>query len=130
VNPNKLNYDMKNLRNITLVAMILFLASCGVSGPAMNMKALVTKNPVGTKVGIAEKKVWFGLAFDVDLGIAAAAKKGNITKVATVDREVISGFFNVTYRTIVTGTSGDEGSSTEDSSKSKKRSRSKTKGRR
>jgi hypothetical protein len=119
---------MKNLRNITLVAMILFMASCGVSGPAMNMKALITKNPVGTKVGIAEKKIWFGLAFDVDLSITAAAKKGNITNIATVDREIIGGLFNATYRTIVTGTNDEP--EAEESTKNKKRSRSKSKGRR
>ncbi|MBL4709878.1 MAG: hypothetical protein JKY48_15710 [Flavobacteriales bacterium] len=114
---------MKKLQNILLVAVILSLASCSAGGPVMNAKALVTKNEMGSKVGIAEKTVWLGLAFNVDLSITAAAKKGKITKIATVDTEVIPGFLSVTYRTIVTGTNDEP----EPEKKKKKKRRSKKK---
>lgn len=120
---------MKKIRNITMVAMILFLASCSFSGPVMNNKVLVTTNPVGSKVGVAEETVWLGLfPLHVDLSIATAAKKGKITKIATVDYEVISKIFRRTYRTTVTGTNDEVEEAPK--GKKKRKSRSRSKGRR
>ncbi len=84
--------------------MIAFLSSCAVSGPATAPKALVTKNPIGAKKGVAEKTIWLGIWIgNTDLSITKAAKKGKITKIATVDSEVHAKLFRATYRTIVTG---------------------------
>ena len=117
---------MKNLKNIILGAVILFMASCSFSGPVIVPKALVTKNPVGDKVGIAETKVWLGLfPMDIDVSIATAAKKGKITKIATVDSEVQGGFLSTTYRTIVTGTN-DEVEEEPKKGRRKRRSRSRS----
>jgi len=55
------------------------------------------------KTGVASKKVWFGIAKDVDVSIATAAKNGGIKRVATVDYGMKSGIFSVTYFTRVTG---------------------------
>jgi hypothetical protein len=63
---------------------------------------MVTKAS-SVKTGKIEKKIWFGISFDTDLSIASAAKKANITKIATVDRGVKGGLFSKTYFTIVTG---------------------------
>lgn len=99
---------MKFLRNITFIGIIAFLSSCAVSGPTTAPKALVTKNPIGTKVGIAEKTIWFGIWIgNTDLSITTAAKNGKITKIATVDSEVHASLFRTTYRTIVTGTNDE-----------------------
>lgn len=95
---------MKYLKSLTIICFVGLLSSCSISGPYVMPKALVTKNSVGTKVGIAEKKTYFGIMFgSADLGIVAAAKKGGITKVATVDSEIVSRFIVTTYRTKVTG---------------------------
>lgn len=117
----KIEEHMKNIRNIAVIMMVMILSSCSVSGPLTAPKALVTKNPIGSKVGIAEQTFILGLFYfgDGDLSIVKAAKKGNITKVATVDAEIVSGFFTTTYRTIVTGTNDEP----EEETKTKKRSR-------
>lgn len=95
---------MKILRNIVLIGAVAMLSSCAVSGPAISPQALVTENPMGQKEGIAETRIWLGIWIgNHDLSITKAAKNGNITKVATVDREIQGGFLNTTYRTIVTG---------------------------
>lgn len=95
---------MKFIRNITLFGVIVFLSSCAVSGPQTVPSALVTKNDVGTKEGVAERTIWLGIWIgNTDLSITKAAKNGKITKIATVDSEVESGFLKTTYRTIVTG---------------------------
>ncbi|MDB9774647.1 TRL-like family protein [Vicingaceae bacterium] len=95
---------MKLIHTITIGCFVALLSSCSISGPYTYPKALVTKNSVGTKVGIAEKKAYFGIMFgDADLSITTAAKKGNITKVATVDQEIVSGFIVTKFRTKVTG---------------------------
>jgi len=95
---------MKRIFLAIIVVAGLSLSSCSVSGPYTSPTALVTTNSVGDKMGVAERRVWFGLHFGhTDLSITKAAKNGNITKVASVDSEVRSGFFNVTYKTIVTG---------------------------
>lgn len=95
---------MKRIINISLLGVIIFLSSCAVSGPATVPSALVTSNDVGSKEGVAEKTIWFGIWIgNSDLSITKAAKDGNITKVATVDSEVEAKLFRATYRTIVTG---------------------------
>lgn len=55
------------------------------------------------KEGIAKKKVWLGMAFNVDVSIETAAKNGGITKISTVDYLVKPGFLNRTYITKVCG---------------------------
>lgn len=96
--------NMKLLRNITFFGMIVLLSSCAVSGPTTVPQALVTKNEVGTKEGVSERKIWLGIWLGTtDLSITKAAKNGNITKIATVDSEIEGGFLSTTYRTIVTG---------------------------
>jgi len=61
----------------TAFALPLFLSSCVVA-----MSHQVTGNPLGTKEGYIKSSP---VAKDNDIGIAAAAKKGGITKIATVD---------------------------------------------
>lgn len=116
---------MKFIRNITLIGMMIFMSSCSVSGPTTSPKALVTKNPIGSKVGVATLTVYpFGIYFgDGDLGIVKAAKNGKITKIATVDSEIVAGFFTTTYKTIVTGTNDEP----EPEKKGKKKRRSRRK---
>ena len=91
---------MKNLKQyFVILTSALMLASCSAAFPGM-----VTNNPVGTKVGVAKRKIWFGMTFGhTDLGIATAAKNGGITKVSTVDYKVEGGLFKKTLSTIVTG---------------------------
>ncbi len=80
-------------------SLLATLASCSVSMPGM-----ATQNPVGTKEGVAERTIWLGISFGhTDLGLATAAKNGGITKIATVDYEVVGGLFSTTYRVVVTG---------------------------
>jgi hypothetical protein len=79
------------------VIVTLLASSCSMVSPGIATQAS------SQKVGIAEKKVWFGLAFNVDVSIATAAKNGGIKKVATVDHGVRRGFLNTTYFTKVTG---------------------------
>lgn len=80
---------------VILVASVL--ASCTMVYPGMVTTASSLKK------GVAKKKVWFGIAKNVDVSAAAAAKKGGITKIATVDYGVKGGLFSTTYFTIVTG---------------------------
>ena len=95
---------MKIFRNIALFGIIVFLSSCAVSGPRTSPTALVTTNEMGSKEGVAKRTIFLGIWIgNTDLSIATAAKNGNITKVATVDSEIHSGFLTTTYRTIVTG---------------------------
>lgn len=64
---------------------------------------LYTNNEI-KKTGIASKTCPLNMCFgSADLGIAAAAKQGGITKIATVDTKIEGSFFSVKYSTIVTG---------------------------
>lgn len=78
-------------------ALGMGLASCTVVFPGMVTTA------GSKKEGIAKKRIWFGIAKDVDVSIATAAKNGGITKVATVDYGFKGGLFSKTYFTKVTG---------------------------
>lgn len=91
---------MKKVKNFILIfAGASMLASCSMAFPGM-----VTNNTIGSKRGVAERKIWLGITFGhTDLSVATAAKNGGITKVATVDFKVKGGFFSQTLSTIVTG---------------------------
>lgn len=78
----------------------LTLSSCSITLPVA-----VSSNPIGSKMGEADAQVFFHiLSFGGDASIMKAAKKGGITRVATVDMKVsdILGIVQ-TYTTIVTG---------------------------
>lgn len=87
----------KSIIIISTVVVSLFTTSCMVTFPGIATQAS------SVKVGVAEKKVWFGIAKDIDVSIATAAKNGGIKKVATVDYGVKGGLFSKTYFTKVTG---------------------------
>jgi peroxiredoxin family protein len=82
------NYKIKDMKNIQkIVASVVIastLASCGAAGPMF-----VTNNgSVGSKKGEASYKAKFIMLKPIDLGVIAAARKGNIKKIATVDWRV------------------------------------------
>jgi cytochrome c biogenesis protein ResB len=83
---------------IYIVLLGVSLTSCSVTYPG------VATGNKAEKQGIAERKVWLGIALKpVDVSIEKAAKNGKISKIATVDHQVIGGLFSTTYKTIVTG---------------------------
>jgi hypothetical protein len=88
---------MKKLFILGSVILAMGLTSCTVFFPGM----VTTASSI--KTGDASKKVWFGMAFNVDVSVATAAKNGGITKVATVDHGIKKGLFATTYITRVTG---------------------------
>lgn len=86
---------------IIATSLLAVLASCSTTGPIT-----VTKNSIGSKEGIAKRRIWLGLAFGhTDLSLRTAAKNGDITKIATVDYQVKTSFLwlSKTYKVIVTG---------------------------
>jgi hypothetical protein len=88
---------MKKLSIITAVIALGAFTSCTKVYPGMVTSA------ASVKEGIAKKRVWFGIAMNVDVSVATAAKNGGLKKVSTVDYGMKYGLFNVTYFTKVTG---------------------------
>lgn len=92
---------MKKLifKTLSFVVIAGVLTSCAVSAPLF-----VTSNPIGSKTGQSTYTVVFGIApMNAESGAIAAAKNGNITKIATVDQTVKGGLFSSTVTTVVTG---------------------------
>tara|TARA_B110000211_G_C14058773_1_gene544572 strand:+ start:966 stop:1247 length:282 start_codon:yes stop_codon:yes gene_type:complete len=92
---------MKKLifKTLSFVVIAGVLTSCAVSAPL-----LVTSNAVGTKTGTSSYKVVFGISpMHSESGAIAAARNGNITKIATVDQTVKGSLFTTTVTTVVTG---------------------------
>jgi hypothetical protein len=92
---------MKKIKNIIMASFVLSMMSCN---PILVSPVIVTDNPVGSKVGEASYRLnLLGLPStkDANRGIAAAAKAGGITKIATVDFKY--DIQNRSYHTIVTG---------------------------
>ena len=91
---------MKKVLLFALAGASFALASCSITLPVA-----VSSNPIGSKMGEADAQVFFHvLSFGGDASIMKAARKGGITRVATVDMKVsnILGIVQ-TYTTIVTG---------------------------
>lgn len=101
---------------LAFTAIVTGLASCGFTRPYA-----VTNNPVGSKVGKSSTKVILGggagmaassiyagyssvgIRFNPNYGIIDAAKKGKITKIATVDLKYVNYILWGEYTLIVTG---------------------------
>ena len=66
---------------LTKLFVIAAVSSVSLSSCVVYQSHSTTGNPVGTKKGVSESKI----AQSFDAGIATAAKKGGITKIATVD---------------------------------------------
>ncbi len=88
---------MKKIIFFGAIAFSMSLTSCSVMYPG------IATNATSSKVSIVEKKVYFGIAKDIDLSLATAAKKGGITKIATVDYGVKVGLISTTYKIKITG---------------------------
>jgi hypothetical protein len=88
-------------------AFILFAAGASLvlSSCSITLPVAVSSNPIGAKVGSSTAAVFLGvLSFGGDASIASAAKKGGITRVATVDMKQSNILFIYqTYTTMVTG---------------------------
>jgi len=86
------------MKKLVLIASVLIVvSSCTAVYPGMVTTAAVVKT------GEARANVWFGIARNVDVSVATAAKNGGITKVATVDFGVKRGLFKTVYFTRVSG---------------------------
>ncbi|MBO4628507.1 MAG: hypothetical protein J5687_01015 [Treponema sp.] len=90
---------MKKL-GLAIVASLFLFASCSSIGPVC-----ATGNKLGSKVGESTATFLFGVLpmGESDAGIQAAARKGGITTISTVDMKTTIGIFTVKYTTIVTG---------------------------
>ena len=90
---------MKALKLTSLfLAAILLLASCASTYPLAG-----ATGKVGSKVGTASVTRILFFPPSGDAGIVAAAKKGGISTVGTIDQKEELGLFVTTLTTIVTG---------------------------
>jgi FlaG/FlaF family flagellin (archaellin) len=93
---------MKKFIAVVALVAICFLA---VGCATITSPVVATTNPVGSKVGQASGKIWFGAFGTADAGIQAAAKNGGITNISTVDLTTKLGILGlwVEYEATVTG---------------------------
>lgn len=68
---------MKKLTYTVFINIALSASSCVVCHTSS-----ATENPVGSKIGVAKKDVWFCFSFNTDIGLQQAAKNGGITKIS------------------------------------------------
>lgn len=92
----------KCVAKIAVLAVICFLT---VSCATVTSPVAATTNPIGSKVGQASGKIWFGMFGSADAGIQTAAKNGGITTISTVDFTRKLGILGlwITYEVTVTG---------------------------
>lgn len=86
---------------IALIVLALFV----VVGCSTTLPVNATSNPLGSKVGEAKGTYLFNCIplLGADSGIQRAARKGNISKISTVDQKVTCYFFWTDVTTVVTG---------------------------
>ena len=98
---------MKNLKSLTIVAVVALLSSC-----SLTMPYAVTNNAIGDKKGKSESiilgvagagNLGSGIVFNKNYGVLEAVKKGGLTTVATVDIKVTNYYFFQKAQIIVTG---------------------------
>lgn len=99
---------MKKL--LLLLPVVAILAACAI--PSLETGSSMfsnTQQPMligverGTKVGRACARNYFGLWTEGDMSVATAKRNGDITKVATVDKDVKGYLIYAEVCTVVTG---------------------------
>ena len=93
-----------------LLAASAVLAACampnletGVSMFSQTQQPMLVGSERGTKIGRACAKNYFGIYTEGDMSVASAKRNGNITKVATVDKDVKGYLLFAEVCTVVTG---------------------------
>jgi hypothetical protein len=88
---------------LVVATLVAGLVATGCA--SVNIPVAATSNPVGSKVGVAEGKIFLGAFGSVDAGAQAAAQNGGITQISTVDTRVsqLLGSLVITVTTTVTG---------------------------
>jgi hypothetical protein len=99
---------MKKL--VLLVSAAAILAACampnletGASMFSMTQQPMMVGAERGTKIGRACARNYFGIYTEGDMSVATAKLNGNITKVATVDKDVKGYLIYAEVCTVVTG---------------------------
>lgn len=99
---------MKKL--LLLLPVVAILAACAIPTLETGSSAFSrTQQPMligverGTKIGRACARNYFGLWTEGDMSVATAKHNGNITKVATVDKDVKGYLIYAEVCTVVTG---------------------------
>lgn len=90
-------------KHILFVGVIAIFALSSCKAVIITAPGIATGNPIGTKVGIQEQKVFMNFAFKMDLSVEKAAKNGGINKISTVDYQTEQKGPIVKYRIVVTG---------------------------
>jgi opacity protein-like surface antigen len=93
---------MKKLMLTLAVSALCFMA---VGCASITQPVTATTQPVGSKVGQASGKVWFGVFGTANAGIQAAAESAGIKTISTVDFTQKLGILGlwVEYEATVTG---------------------------
>ena len=94
----------KSILMVMALAVICFLFF-GCATLTYPVGVIVTDNPGGSKMGQSSGRVYLGLFGDVDNSVQTAARKGNITKVSSVECIEQVGFLGLwkEYTVIVRG---------------------------
>jgi len=91
------------MKKAIVIVALMFAVVALMGCPSLNLPHSVGSASI-QKTGQSSGSIILGLFGNVDAGIAAAAKNGGITKIASVDTEVKSVLgFITTYTTTVTG---------------------------
>ncbi|MDR1375041.1 MAG: TRL-like family protein [Treponema sp.] len=91
---------MKKAIFALVVLAVLLMAACST----ITLPVEITDNPVGDKVGETTESYLFGYLYISGSGAySAAAANGGVTKIATVEKRIVSNPFMTKVTTIVTG---------------------------
>ena len=95
---------------LLLVCGALMLGACAIvpthAGSALfeiTDQPVMATNAIGTKIGKACAKNYFGIYLAGDMTVEAAKRNGRITQVATIDKQIKSYAIYAEVCTIVTG---------------------------
>jgi predicted small secreted protein len=89
---------MKKLLVLLILAVTIVLSGCASTVPGF-----ATDNPIGSKIGEASARTWFGILPTGDSGIITAAQNGGISRIGAVDIRQTNYFIFMDVTTVVAG---------------------------
>ena len=91
---------IRKILGVLIILALFFVAGCSTTLPVN-----ATSNALGTKVGEAKGTYLFNCIplFGADSSIQRAARRGNISRISTVDQRITSYFLWTDVTTVVTG---------------------------